>query len=246
MGVLGYNTGVNRIVGRGATVIAHGLATTFMGGSYMSDHTTRNESPKLCECGCGQPAPIAVKTNVKDGYIKGQPIRFVHGHNRRGSYVPTKKPVPVVERFWAKVKVGKPDECWEWQASTDGRGYGQLNGGNRSLRAHRVSYELHFGSIPDGLDVCHRCDNRRCVNPHHLFVGTRSDNVQDMLKKGRGNFVPQVGSKNHLSKLHEDDIPEIRELAAGGLTCAAIASRFGVTAENISMIVRRLTWSHVP
>lgn len=95
---------------------------------------------------------------------------------------------PVPERFWAKVHV--TDGCWEWQASTRQSGYGQFyvpgpNGEKLMEQAHRVSYMLTFGDIPDGLHVCHACDNPLCVNPDHLWLGTRNDNMQDMARKGR-------------------------------------------------------------
>jgi len=93
---------------------------------------------------------------------------------------------PIEMRFWSKVTKGAG--CWEWTASTDHKGYGKLAEGGRqgrTLSAHRVSYELNVGPIPDGLLVLHRCDNPPCVRPDHLFVGTHTDNAQDMAKKGR-------------------------------------------------------------
>ena len=93
--------------------------------------------------------------------------------------------VPIRERFWAKVVCGGPSECWEWTATLDGGGYGRIKSGGKLDGAHRVSWELHHGKIPVDRWVLHRCDNRKCVNPAHLFLGTRGDNVSDMVQKGR-------------------------------------------------------------
>lgn len=98
-------------------------------------------------------------------------------------------------RFWAKVQ--KSSGCWEWQACTNGAGYGIVGiGGKRVDRAHRVSYRLHKGEIPAGLFVCHTCDNRRCVRPDHLFLGTNQDNVDDMVTKGRNSKPPLMAGWN--------------------------------------------------
>lgn len=97
--------------------------------------------------------------------------------------------LPLEQRFWSKVKKGKPDECWDWVGGCRPGGYGNImvfrNGKKVMAQAHRVVWALTRGTIPKGLHVLHRCDRRRCVNPQHLFLGTAGDNIRDAVAKGR-------------------------------------------------------------
>lgn len=96
--------------------------------------------------------------------------------------------IPIAQRFWAKVDKRAPDECWEWTGARFQSGYGSILRGGRGsgcARAHRVSYEMNVGPVPSGMHVLHRCDNPRCVNPGHLWLGTHADNMADRRAKGR-------------------------------------------------------------
>ena len=93
-----------------------------------------------------------------------------------------------MKRFWDKVAIAGPDDCWEWQASFHTTGYGQIKYNRKKWKAHRISWILTNGEIPNTLCVLHKCDNPKCVNPNHLFLGTLKENTQDMLKKNRGRW----------------------------------------------------------
>lgn len=194
--------------------------------------TPPEPTTKLCECGCGQTAPLAPQTSKKRGWVKGQPLRFAHGHNRRRS---------AVERFWEKVNKDAPNGCWEWTGSQHDFGYGSIYVNNKMMLTHRFSYELHNGPIPPNMFCCHTCDNPRCCNPQHLFLGSNNDNVSDMIKKGRDSRG--TGS----AKLTEAQVIEIRQkYAQGSVTHMELASEYGLDRSSVSSIIRRRTWSHIP
>lgn len=105
------------------------------------------------------------------------------------------------ERFWSKVQKMSKDNCWEWTGFRNDNGYGYMQVYGKNIRprkkigAHRMSYIIHFGDIPKGFCICHKCDNRNCVNPNHLFLGTYNDNIQDMIKKGRAPWQKKLKKK---------------------------------------------------
>lgn len=151
-------------------------------------------------------------------------------------------------RFWRKVKKG--DGCWEWQGcqrSRRGKGYG--SGGTygivvirkRAVSAHRVAWELTHGPIPDGLCVCHRCDNPTCVRPDHLFLGTQADNTADKMAKGRHRVPCGQDHANH--KLSEEDVRAIRAEPERHGVGAELARKYGVKQPTIWNIRARKSWT---
>ena len=144
------------------------------------------------------------------------------------------------DTFWGKVK--KTDYCWEWTASKT-YGYGQFVFNKKHYRAHRFSWGIHFGDIPAGLIVCHKCDNPSCVRPDHLFLGTTKDNVSDKLSKGRHRFGRSYGPKNHAVKVKEIDASKVINLFNSGLRVREIAPMFCVGKSTVSNIIRRQHWS---
>jgi hypothetical protein len=151
----------------------------------------------------------------------------------------------LADRFRRHIGPALKNGCIEWGGVKNTYGYGTLRKGPKGagwLLAHRVSYELAYGPIPDGLGVLHRCDNPPCVNVEHLFLGTQADNVADMVAKGR----IQRGTQRRDAKLTEDIVREIRQrYAAGGVTQKSLAGEFGVLQAKISKIVLRRCWPHV-
>jgi hypothetical protein len=145
------------------------------------------------------------------------------------------------ERFWFHAIKGP--ECWEWGGHRS-EGYGILTiGPNQQGRANRFSYELHNGPIPDGLFVCHRCDNRACVRPDHLFLGTAQDNTTDMLAKGReARNTGHPGESHSMAKLTEREVRAIRK-ATG--PARIVAAKYNVSESTIYMIRGGHIWKHV-
>ena len=144
-----------------------------------------------------------------------------------------------VDRYWEKVEVRGPDECWEWTGGRFGSGYGELTVDGKGLSTHRLAWELANGPIPQGMLVCHHCDNPTCCNPAHLFIGTAADNNCDKVKKGRS----ARGAKHGRAKLTQTDVRQIRKLwAAGEYTQRELGDRFGVRRRHINRIVNKKTW----
>lgn len=144
-----------------------------------------------------------------------------------------KKHVTLSDRFWASVV--KTSECWLWQGRPGKKGYGSIRWNGLSMRAHRVSYILAHGSVDPGLLCCHTCDNRLCVNPKHLFLGTAKDNSDDMRSKGRAVYLSGRASPH--AKLSDTQIAEIRAYRAIGWTLARIASKYNMSPAQIHRTV---------
>jgi predicted XRE-type DNA-binding protein len=150
----------------------------------------------------------------------------------------------LLRRFWSKIDKSCKSGCWEWTAHFSG-GYGRLrifrDGSWRYANANRLSWEIHYSEIPDGLFVCHKCDNMKCVNPEHLFIGSQLDNMKDCSNKGR----QAKGSDFKRSAITEEDVRTILAMEKQGFTQQQIADKFNVSRPNIHYIVSRKTWKHV-
>lgn len=149
---------------------------------------------------------------------------------------------PLSERFWEKVNKAGPNECWLWTAGLHKSGYGSIGINGKSVLAHRLSYLWANGNLPEDLAICHKCDERKCVNPAHLFVGTLSDNNADRHNKGRSRGASHKGTKNPMAILTEE---KVREIAASEGSLKEIGKKFGIPFGCVSEIKRGKSWSSV-
>lgn len=177
------------------------------------------------------------------------PSIAIQGKGIYCSYECRRKACGPVARFWKNVnKDGAYNKrlksnCWEWTGAKVYK-YGSMSIYNRSVRAHRYSWEIRFGKIPKGKYVCHHCDNPSCVNPDHLYLGTPQDNMTDKVERGR-HRVP-VGERHGNARLTNETVIEMRQLYAnGGHTHKSLAEMFGVSTSAAQCVIERKTWKHV-
>lgn len=179
-------------------------------------------SSRSCACGCGE------RTSLLS-------VEYVRGH---------RPPISLAEAL-SRGFTPSSHGCWEWQRYIRPHGYGQLGipGTRRTIDAHRASWIIHRGPIPPGVFVCHRCDNRRCVRPDHLFLGTHADNMRDMWSKGRGARTHGVASGNgrltsaQVAEIRRRHVPGVHPARRSGSSSTELAREFGVTRQYIGQLV---------
>lgn len=148
------------------------------------------------------------------------------------------------DRFWNGVNKKSEDECWEWRQSTIGNPYGVIKYCKKDYSPSRVSWIIHFGAIPDGLYVCHKCDNPPCCNPKHLFLGTHQDNVDDREQKGRNKLPYSKGEDHGMHKLTEQEVIQIRkDYVFRKSSYRKLSKVYKVSWEEIRKVIKRQTWS---
>jgi len=134
------------------------------------------------------------------------------------------------------------DECWIWESHLNSNGYGRYPVNSQILLAHRVSYQYFFGEIPKGMNVCHSCDNRKCINPHHLWLGTQSENLKDAAAKNRMYRPNTNAHRNGNTKLTWSKVNEIRNMYQRGLRKKEIAQLFVISPSSVGDIIAERTW----
>lgn len=159
-----------------------------------------------------------------------------------------RRKIPIEERFWAKVEIGGPTDCWPWRAATGTHGYGVIGTGDGgTITTHRLAYLITNGSIPDargshGGVVMHTCDNRRCCNPAHLVAGSQADNLRDMHTKGRRKNPGMRPECARTAKLDWEKVREIRRRWGEGERGVSISLDFGVMPSTIWQVATNRTW----
>lgn len=151
---------------------------------------------------------------------------------------------PLIDRFLERVPIALPHECWPWIGHREPKmGYGRIApAGKQGRQAHRIAWAVWRGEIPDGMYVCHRCDNGSCVNPGHLFLGTSADNARDMVLKGRNRY----GERHRCARLTERQVIDARVRYAAGLTVSVLAGELGVGEGHMWRVVTGRTWKRLP
>ena len=178
----------------------------------------------ICLCGCGQEIPY------KKHHKTYEP-KYIKGHSNRGR---KRKLYDVESAFWERVN--KTSDCWEWDGYVMPNGYGQMKVKQKNVYAHRYSYELHYGEFDKRLLVCHRCDNRKCVNPKHLFLGTHKDNTRDMDQKRRRVVVPGT------QKITKEVAEKIKYLGHNGIHPNELAREYNLHPSTIRNIIAGRIW----
>ena len=196
---------------------------------------------RILDCwhdGIRSPAEIADRVGCSLWSVAN--TKRVFGLPRRTSRKPNMTPAELEEWFWQQLRRTE-DGCLEWQGHRHMYGYGLFGVGGRkgrTVRAHRFAYELANGPVPDGLHVCHRCDNPPCCDPEHLYAGSRSQNMQDAYDRNRRRAPShgRSGDTHWATKIPDSEIPVILEKLAAGESQTAIANEYGVGQSTISRI----------
>lgn len=156
-----------------------------------------------------------------------------------GPFIPSLN--QLIERFWSYADMSNLNGCWNWKLVLTKRGYGAIRLLNRPFQAHRFSKMVVGYLIPPKMLACHTCDNRKCVNPDHIYIGTPKQNSQDMVLRHR---VP-VGERRHNAVLSDAGVIEMRRLRDGGVTLERLAAMFNTTSGNVHRVCKRRTWTHI-
>ena len=213
--------------------------------TVLSDDGMNNKSHAYkCLCDCGNIRGNVNGYELKRGHINSCGCSYPKGHFKPGK---TKEEYHEHVKRCLLEKRNIVGECWEWTAQLDDKGYGRrtftIDGKKAKRPVHQTAYRLWKGEISKGLHVCHTCDNPKCFNPDHLWLGTAKDNLQDMIAKGRSTI--RKGQDGGKSKLKNEDVLEIRKMYSEGVSMASMGRKYNVTTACIDSICKRKNWKHI-
>lgn len=191
-----------------------------------------------CICDCGNTVDVST-TSLNAGHKKSCGCLNTESRKKNVLKMGEANKKDVMKRFFSFVK--KTKGCWNWIGDIGVGGYGRIWYNGKTVKAHRLSYEKFIGPIPEGILICHTCDNPKCVNPKHLFLGTHQDNNSDKTNKDR----QAKGNTSGMSKLTEAQVMEIKKLLHSGMQVFEITKMYPVTWGAISCIQKGKTWKHV-
>lgn len=198
---------------------------------YLTTIVYLGDRKYLCKCKCGN-KKIVISGNLATGHIKSSGcLRSIHRKNYQSD---------MKAKLIGKIK--KINGCWEWQGSRNKKGYGHLSYKRKVELAHRISWLMFKGKIPNDMKVCHKCDNPPCINPSHLFLGSQKENVKDMFQKKR---KIHEGINHPGAKLTNENIKEIRKLLREGKTQQYIADKYNISNGHVGSIKHRRTWKEI-
>ena len=180
----------------------------------------------LCLCGCGMRPTIAKTSRKSTGMVAGQPNSFVKGHKGKSP----------ADRFWSKVAKGDKEDCWEWIVAINSSGYGSFGYNGKVYSSSRFSWFLSSGKFPEDC-VLHKCDNRKCVNPEHLFIGSAKDNSDDKINKGRWRGHNIRGDLHWNTIIPVGDFASIFSRHKSGESIRSIARSYDVAMETVRKII---------
>lgn len=188
----------------------------------------------LCLCGCGQKTQIAKYNFPARNWVKGYPRPFANGHHLQEK---------AIDRLWRQIVKDPITGCWNWTGASNRYGYGRMSVFGKRTLTHRLSWEYHYGPIPSGMNILHKCDNPACCNPEHLFIGTQQDNIADMHQKGRDRSLS--GESSAKARLSAEQVRQIRSMYASGVSPSAIGDQFGIKRCHVCNIAKRRIWTSV-
>lgn len=189
----------------------------------------------LCKCDCGK----EIIVNQSQLYGRGSTSCGCHDYKNK-KLVGKENYNEIIKEKIKKYTVVDDNNCWIWQGSKHRQGYGNLNYKRIPSLAHRVSWMVHKGDIPEGVKVCHKCDITSCVNPDHLFLGTQKENVSDAIQKGKySNRL--IGKRRN--KLNHEQVQEIKKLHCDGINRKDLEIKFSVSKTCIAKILTNRSWN---